>query len=150
MEDVAHAGAGGDDVVEVVAGVQLLAEGTVFVAEGAELEGFGEDGEEVVDGEGFGEEVLGACLHGFDGGFDGAEGGHDDDGEEGAALAEFAEEGEPVFAGEAEVSNDDVGAIEEGESQFGGGGEVDVVAGVFELELHDAAEPFFILDDQDA
>jgi hypothetical protein len=52
--------------------------------------------------------VVGADLGGFDGGFDIAVGGHQDNGQAGLSGVELAQEGQAVQSGQAQIGQDDI------------------------------------------
>ena len=100
--------------------------------------------------DGLGHVIVGAHLHGFDGGLDGAEGGDDDDGGLHALFRDSAEKFE-AGGGHAEVGDDELrldllqhrpGLVAIVRKRY-------LIASLFELHLHDAAEAAVIIDDED-
>ena len=78
-EHLLHGPALSDQVLEVVPGVELLAERADLVPQATLVQGLLDGEEHLVDLEGLVDVVVGAFLHRLDGLIDGAEGGHDDD-----------------------------------------------------------------------
>ncbi len=149
-EDLLHLRPGADDVVDAVAAAELFAEAGVLLAELLDFERLADDGVEVIEGEGLGEEIGGALFHRLDGGLDGREGGHDDHGQARVEALEGFEQLEPVHAGQAEIGEDELRLGCEAEGFFGGGDGDGLEAFGFEVEGEDAAELFFVLDDEHA
>ena len=99
----------------------------------------------------FREVVEGAVLDGPYGGGQVAEGGNDDDGGVAGQLAQPAERGQAVHAGQAHVEDDRVGLTFGGELERllrGGGGRGGMALGG-QGALQRPADGFFIIDDQD-
>lgn len=99
--------------------------------------------------EGFGEVFDSSALYGADGGFQGAEGGHDDDGDPVVMRTETFEEGEAVDAGESDIKEDDIGLVvfDGAEGFVGVGSDGDGVAFVGEVVPEGPADQGFIIDD---
>ena len=103
------------------------------------------------------DEVGGAAAHGFDGEFDVAPGGHDDDGGGDAGGAEVLEDVEALLAGGGvagviEVHEHEIEGVILGGAQEGGG-PVDgdgAVAGSFEEEAEGFEDVELIVGDEDA
>ena len=73
-------------------------------------EGFGDEIEEFIGFEGFGEIFVSAEPGGFDGGFGAAVRGHHDDGELGRGVAKLLDELKAGEAGELEIGDDEIEA----------------------------------------
>ncbi len=149
-EDLLHGLAAADDVVELVAAAQLLFELAVLVAQGADFERLVDDLHQVFQRKRLEQEVRGAGLHGFDGGFHAAVGGHHDHGHLGVLAADLRQELLSVHIRELQVGEDHVGAIHQLESLFRGGGFGDFKAGGYELKLEYATELLFVFDNQNS
>ena len=106
--ELLHGGRAADEVTHADAGAEAFAEQAGLVVEGAAVGGAFEGGGEVFEGEGLGEIVARAGAHGFDGGADGGEGGHDDDDCLWVVGVDLVEQGEAAAAGELEVEEDEV------------------------------------------
>ena len=150
--ELLHGGRVADEVAHAGAGAEAVAEEAGFDVEGAALGGAIEGGGELFEGEGLGEVVAGAGAHGFDGGVDGGEGGHDDDDGLGMVGVDVFEQREAAAAGELEVEQEDIdGAVLEGEA--GGGDGVGGLGGEAEAggDLGaGVADGGIVVDDQDA
>ena len=85
----------------------VLLEQDVFGEQAAALEGALEQEHEVLGVDGLGQEVGGALLHRAHGVVDGAEGGHDDDGDVGVRLLGRLQHVEAAARGEAQVGEHD-------------------------------------------
>jgi hypothetical protein len=117
-----HFGRVADEVAQGGAGSEAVAEQAGFNVEGTTLGGVLEGVGEFLEGEGLGEIVAGTGAHGFDGGVDGGEGGHDDDDGLGMLGVDVFEEREAAAPGDFEVEQKDVdGAVLEGEARGGDG-----------------------------
>jgi hypothetical protein len=116
----------------------------------------GDDGDEFCGFDGFDDVGLEAGAHGADAVFGAGVGGEGDGGDVaaagGAAGADFADEGVAVFAGHADVGDEDVGGLfgEEVEGFVGGGCDADGGVGVLEEALDEIAGVGFVVDDEDA
>jgi hypothetical protein len=108
-EELLHFAGAADERAED-AGVAEFAAGAVEFLLGVALtSGVGERGAEAGGVDGLLHEVVGAELNGFDGAFDGALRGDDDDGAGGAGFAEAMEEFHAVHARHFHVSDDERG-----------------------------------------
>jgi hypothetical protein len=128
----------------------LLGELLVFGFEAFAAEGALEEHFDLVEVEGFGDEVPGTTAHGFDGGVDGAIGGHHD-GDGGLWEGEGGiQQVHSRIASEAEVGEEEVDGFgfEDGEGFGVSSGGVDV-----EFLFEGAAEAFacgaFVFDDEE-
>ncbi len=108
-EDLAHARAAADDVVEAVALLELAPEVDVLLVEPALLERAVDDDLELVDVEGLRHVVVGAELHRLDRALGGGVGGHHDHRRAGLALADLAQQVETVAVGHHHVAQHEVG-----------------------------------------
>ncbi len=140
-----------DDAGEAAAAFYLLGELGVFGFEGAGAEGAFEEHFDFVEVEGFGDEVEGAAAHGFDGGIDGAVGGHHEDERGVGELGGGIDEIHAGVAAEAEVGEEEVDlfVFEDEEGLGVVGGEVDV-----EIVFEGGAEAFaggaFVVNDEES
>jgi hypothetical protein len=109
------------------------------------------DEDERVQVDRLGDVVVGSHLHGFDGGLDGTERSDDDDG---GLQAFFTDAPEEFKAGSrhAEIGDDElrVELFEDGPGFVAIVRERNLVANLFQLHLHDAAEAAVIIDHEDA
>ena len=78
-----------DHPVEAELFMQPCSQGTIVLSELSNLQRAGDDDFQLFIVDGFGDVVVGALLHGFDGGFHGSVSGHDEDRHVGQLLAEL-------------------------------------------------------------
>jgi len=150
-EELLHAGGVADEAGEFVAGLEAGAHAAVFEQDGAAFGEAVDAEEEVLGGEGFGDVVVGAELHGGDGGGDGGVAGHEEDIDAGFAGIDLEEEVETGHGGQDEVGEDDVdvGGAQFGEGLFGGGGGEGAIAIALEESSADGADAGIVVDDED-
>jgi hypothetical protein len=141
-----------DDVGQPEALADAFAQGRRLAHEAALLEDLVEDDDDGVHVERLDEVVLGAGSHGFDGGVDGGERGHDDEFGVAAGFTGLAQEPQAVEAGHADVGEDDGGREggEEGERFFAvtGLGELEAFVGEERDETRTGVR--FVVDDEDS
>ncbi len=111
LEEVLHGRRAADDALEAVALVEHLAQVRDLLLELLLLDQVHHPLAQLVEIDGFGEVVVGAHPHGFDGGLDGAVGGHQHDAEIDLPLPHLLQEAEPVHAGHAQVADGEAGVI---------------------------------------
>ena len=148
-ENLLHRRAAADDVVELVALAQLLAQLAILVAQLADFQRLFHHGHQVIERKRLGQKIDRAGLHGLHRVFDGAERGHDDHGRVRVLAAQFVEQLQAVHAGQLQIGEDQVGASASLQAFLGGAGLLDFVAGGGQMQLDHAAELFFVFDHQD-
>ncbi len=109
-----------DDLVQPVAVLQVHLQQSVLLLGLGHLDGLGDREEQFLIGEGLGDVVEGADLHGLDRGLDGAVGGHDEHRDVGVVSLHVLEHVLPGELGHLHVGDDDVdlGLFEVGEAHF--------------------------------
>ena len=115
------------------------------------FESFGDGLNEGGAVEGFFYEIVGAEAHGFDGFFNSAVAGDDDDFDRRVEFFGATEDGEAVLVWQGKVGDDEIGAVvlESGE---GGGGVIDGGDGVVffdEYFFRGGTEVFFVVNKKD-
>ena len=150
-ENGLHFFAAGDDIVVVIALAEGFAESAVLFTEAVGVEFLANDEDEFGKGERLQDVVARADFHGFDGGFDRAVSGHDDDGRGGIRALYGLQEFEAGHAGKLEIGDDEIEVVfgEKLKAGFGVGGGLGDEAFVGELELEQAAKLGFVFDDED-
>ena len=140
-----------NDVVVFVSLAESLAQISIFFAQLVRIQFLADYQHKLGERERFQNVVAGADFHRFDGGFNRAEGGHDDDGYRCVCAFDGLQEFHAAHAGQFEVGDDQVEliGIEEFESGFGVGDGLGAKVLVGEFKLEKAAHFGFVFDDED-
>src|SRR4029077_17390739 len=148
-EDGLHFFAAGDDVVVMIALAEGLAQVAIFFAQVVGIELLADYQDQFSKRERLQDVVAGADFYGFDGGFNGAVGGHDDYRDGGVGAFHGLQEFQAGHAGEFEVGDYQVEVVflEKLQAGFGVGGGGGAVTFVGELEFEKTAQFGFVFDD---
>ena len=140
-----------NDVVVFVSLAEGLAQIAIFFAQLVRIQFLADYQHKLSERERFQHVIAGADFHRFDGGFNRAKGGHDDDGHCCVGAFDGLQEFDAAHAGQFEIGDNQVEliGIEEFEGGFGVGDGLGAKALIGELKLEKAAHFGLVFDDED-
>src|SRR5271168_5552782 len=151
IEEVAHFGAGADDVIESGEAAELAAELAGFLAQrlifGDAFHGGAQLVEQAIA---FDYVAVGAEVHGVNGGVHGGDAGNKDEDRRGRNFLGILQQLDAIHIGHADVGDDDVEDLG-GEAALGGlavGNDFDLVAFLAEADFEQLGDGGFVVNDE--